>query len=148
MADKEKSAELILRLYELRRDETMRKARNWMMGFNPDSAQEIADAYSGEHSAYIRMVTTYWDMACSMVNHGAIDEEMFNDANAEHAFVFAKIHPFISEIRAMTGPRYLPHLEQLVMRMPDAEQHLEHLRQMSRRFATQRDAAASETAKA
>ncbi|HEV2704991.1 MAG TPA: hypothetical protein VGV59_03650 [Pyrinomonadaceae bacterium] len=147
MADKEKSAELILKLYELRRDETMRKARNWMMSFNPDSAQEIIDTYTGEHSAYLRMVTTYWDMACSMVNHGAIDEQMFNDANGEHAFVYAKIQPFVSEIRAITGPRYLPHLEQLVMRMPDAEQRLEHLRQMSRRIAAQRNAN-SETAKA
>ncbi|HEX8852289.1 MAG TPA: hypothetical protein VF754_02320 [Pyrinomonadaceae bacterium] len=143
MADKEKSAELILKLYELRRDETMRKARSWFMSFNPDSAQDIMDAYAGEHSAYIRMVTTYWDMACSMVNHGAIDEEMFNDANAEHAFIYAKLQPFVSEIRAVTGPRYLPHLEQLVMRMPDAEQHLEQLRQMSRRFAAQRASAAS-----
>jgi len=84
------------------------------------------------------MVTTYWDMACSMVNHGAIDEEMFNDANAEHVFIYAKIAPFIEEMRAIRGPRYLPHLEKLVMRLPDAEQRLESMRQMSQKMAAMR----------
>src|SRR5947209_16390403 len=84
MADKEKGAELILRLYELRREEVMRKARTWYFGFHPESVEDIMAVARGEHSAYFRMVTSYWDMACSFVNHGAIDEEMFNDANAEH----------------------------------------------------------------
>ena len=145
MADKEKSAELILKLYDLRREETMRKARDWFARFNPASAQDILNTFVSEHSAYYRMVTTYWDMACSLVNHGAIDEQMFNDANAEHAFFFAKIQPFMEEIRAVTGPRYLPHLEQLVMRLPDAPARLEHMRQMSKQMAERR--AAAEAAK-
>ncbi len=135
MSTKFESAELILKLYELRREEEMRKARAWLIGFNPSSVEEIFNAYTGEHSAHLRMVTTYWDMACSLVNHGVIDEEMFNDANAEHVFIFAKIHPFIEEIRAKTGPKYLPHLEQLVMRVPDAEKRMAHLREMSRTMA-------------
>ena len=138
MADKEKSAELILKLYELRREETMRKARSWFAGFNPESAQDILNVFTSEHSAYYRMVVTYWDMACSLVNNGAIDEQMFNDANAEHAFFFAKIQPFIEEVRAITGPQYLPHLEQLVMRHPDAGERLERMRQMSKRMAAMR----------
>ena len=138
MADKEKSAELILKLYDLRREETMRKARDWFARFNPESAQEVLAAYTGEHSNYIRMVTTYWDMACSFVTHGAIDEEMFNDANGEHIFIFAKLQPFIGEIRAAAGPRYLPHLEQVVMRLPEAEQRLAQLREMSKRYAAMR----------
>ena len=146
MADKEKSAELILKLYDLRREETMRKARDWFARFNPASAQDIIDVFASEYSAYYRMVVTYWDMACSLVNHGAIDEQMFNDANMEHVFIFAKIQPFIGEIRAIAGPQYLPHLEQLVLRLPDAGERLEHLRQMSKRMAAMR--AAAEAAKA
>lgn len=138
MADKEKSAELILKLYELRREETMRKARNWFATFNPETAEDVLNAARGEHSAYYRMVTSYWDMACSFVNHGAIDAEMFSDANAEHFFIFAKIEPFIEQIRAMTGPKYLPHLEKLVMSMPEAGTRLEELRAMSKRFAAAR----------
>ena len=138
MSTKVESAELILKLYEMRREETMRKAREWFARFDPQSADDVLNAVKGEHSAYYRMVTTFWDMACSLVNHGAIDEQMFNDANQEHVFFYAKIEPFVEEMRAMTGPQYLPHLEQLVMRLPDAKQRLEHLRQMSRRMAAMR----------
>ncbi|HEX5707386.1 MAG TPA: hypothetical protein VFX96_08825, partial [Pyrinomonadaceae bacterium] len=67
MSDKQKSAELILKLYELRRDETMRKARNWFIAFNPESAQDILTVLSSEHSGYYRMVSTYWDMASALV---------------------------------------------------------------------------------
>ena len=148
MSTKVESAELILKLYELRREEKMRKAREWFARFDPESAEDILNSMKGEHSAYYRMVTTYWDMACSLVNHGAIDEQMFNDANQEHVFFYAKIEPFIEEIRAMTGPRYLPHLEQLVMRLPDAKQRTEQLRQMSRRMAAMRAEAAAEKTQA
>lgn len=148
MADKEKSAELILKLYELRREEVMRKARNWFIAFNPESVEEIFNAMRGEHSAFYRMVTTYWDMACSLVNHGAIDEQMFNDANQEHFFVFAKVQPFIEQIRQATGPQYLPHLEQFVMRQPGADQRLAGLREMSKRIAQDRAAAEAKKAQA
>ncbi|HVF57956.1 MAG TPA: hypothetical protein VM934_17525 [Pyrinomonadaceae bacterium] len=141
MSDKEKSAELILKLYDLRREETMRKARNWFGSFNPESEEDVMNAVRGEHGAYYRMVTTYWDMACSFVNHGAIDEQMFNDANAEHFFVFSKIHPFIEQLRAATGSQYLPHLEKLVMRSPDAEKRLAHMREMSKKWAEMRASA-------
>ncbi len=150
MADKEKSAELLLNLYDLRREETMRKARDWFASFNPASAQDILSVFASEHSAHYRMVTSYWEMACSFVNHGAIDEEMFNDANGEHAFIFAKIQPYLEELRAaFDGRQVLSHLEQVVMRMPDAEKRLAQMREMSQRMATMRaeaEAAAKATA--
>jgi hypothetical protein len=148
MSDKQKSAELIMRLYEMRREEVMRKARDWFAGFNPESVEEVVNALRGEHGAYYRMVTTYWEMAASFVNHGAIDEEMFNDANGEQAFVFAKIQPFLGELRAMLHPGVLRHLEQLVMRLPEAEKHLERLREMSKTVAAARSAAGAERADA
>jgi hypothetical protein len=139
MPDKEKSAELILKLYELRREEVMRQARNWFFTFNPESADEVAAVARGEHSAFYRMVTSYWDMACSFVNHGAIDEQMFLDANGEQNFVFAKIQPFVGQLREMSNnPGYLSHLETLVMRQPDAEQKLTHLREMAKRLTAAR----------
>jgi L-rhamnose mutarotase len=135
MTDKTKSAELILKLYELRREEVMRQARNWFFTFNPESAEDVAAVARGEHSAYYRMVTSYWDMACSFVNHGAIDEQMFLDANGEQNFVFAKVQPFIAEIRQMSNnPSYLAHMEKLIMRQPEAEQRLAHLREMARKL--------------
>ena len=146
MSDKQKSAELILKLYELRREEVMREARNWFGGFNPASAEDVFNAARGEHSAYYRMVTSYWEMACSFVNHGAIDEEMFNDANGEQVFIFAKIHPFLEELRAKTHPHVLRHVEQVVMRLPEAEKLMERMREMSKMIAAARSAAAAERA--
>ena len=134
MADKEKSAELILRLYELRREEVMRQARNWFAAFHPESIEEIQATAFGEHSAYFRMVTTYWDMACSFVNHGAIDADMFYDANGEQVLVYAKLRPFLEQIRAAGNPSYLQHLERAVLAMPDAEGRIDYMRQMSKRI--------------
>lgn len=149
MTDKAKSAELILKLYELRREAVMREARNWFFSFNPESFDDIQRAATGEHSAYLRMVSTYWDMACSFVNHGAIDAEMFNDANAEQVFVFAKLQPFLEEIRANNGnPAAFRNLERAVTAMPDAEARVARARAMSKAIAQARAAAAAERTEA
>ncbi len=134
MTDKVKSAELILKLYDLRREAVMREARNWFFSFNPESFEDIQRAVMSEQSAYVRMVTTYWDMACSFVNHGAIDAEMFNDANGEQVLVFAKIQPFLEQIRATGNPTYLQHLEKAVLAMPEAEKRVAYMREMSKRL--------------
>jgi hypothetical protein len=128
VSEKQEDANLILRLYEIRRDESMRKARNWFMtNFNPASTQDVFGALMGEHSADFRMVASYWDMAAAFVHFGAIDEEMFNAINTEHVAIYAKLQPFLGEIRAMPGvPPYLyfKHLEPLVLRMPDAGERI------------------------
>ena len=132
MSGKQEDANLILRLYEIRRDETMRRARNWFATeFNPKSTRDLFEALVGEHSAEFRMVASYWDMAAALVNHGAIDEEMFNDINTEHIVVYAQLQPFLADIRAMPGMPpylYLKNLEPLVLRMPDAGERVAAMR--------------------
>lgn len=144
MSDKSESAQLILKLYELRREEVMRNARSWfVMDFHPGSAAEIGGAALGEHSAHYRMVTSYWDMAASFVVNGAIDEQMFNDANGEHVAVYSKIAPFITEVRELSGrPSYLQHLEKVVMNMPDAEARMTSIREMVKKIAAGQSAKA------
>jgi hypothetical protein len=131
------SATLLIRLYELRRDPTMREARNWFArSFNPDTPDDVMAAVSGPNSAHFRMVTSYWDMASSFVLNGAIDEKMFTDANGEHIVVFAKIEPFMAEYRARMGnPAYLLSLETLAMRRPDAKAALAGIRERFRAMA-------------
>ena len=148
MTDKAKSAELILKLYDLRREAVMREARNWFFIFNPESFEDIQRAGMGEHSAYYRMVTSYWDMACSFVNHGAIDADMFNDANGEHVVVFAKVQPFLEQLRATVSPDYMQHLEKVVLAMPNIEERITRMREMIRRMAQARAAASSEQSEA
>ncbi|MDQ2937322.1 MAG: hypothetical protein M3R67_07415 [Acidobacteriota bacterium] len=122
----------ILKLYELRGEETMRKARDWFaIGFYPENTQDILNALVGEHSADFRMVASYWDMAAAFVVFGAINDEMFNAINTEHVAVYAKLKPFLSELRAMPGVPpylYLHHLEQVVLRIPDAEERIAAMR--------------------
>jgi hypothetical protein len=113
-------AGLILKLYELRREETMRKARDWYFReFNPQSMADFTAAIFGEHSGHVRMVVTYWDMAATLVNRGAIGLELFTDANGEHIGVFAKIEPILGEIRAAFGPQFAMNLEKLIDATPD-----------------------------
>jgi len=71
------------------------------------------------------MVTTYWDMAASLVVQGAIPAEMFNEANTEHFAVFAKLRPYLDEVRTTTKyPDYLAHIEQVVGKHPDPEERI------------------------
>jgi len=126
---KQAEADLILKLYDLRREATMREARNWFFMFNPQSPADIMEVLTSDKSGYYRMVISYWDMACSFVNNGAIDAQMFNDANGEHIFVYAKMEPFIPALREMVGaPQFLAHLEKVVKALPDYETRLEAVR--------------------
>jgi hypothetical protein len=126
---KHDDADLILKLYDLRREATMREARNWFFSFNPATVAEYMEAMMGPQSGYLRMVISYWDMAATLVNHGAIDEDLFNDANGEHLFVFAKIEPILAELRqTWNAPDMLKNFEALVRRVPDNEKKLQDIR--------------------
>ena len=112
-------ASLILKLYELRREDTMRKARDWYFReFNPQSLADFNNAMFSEHSGHLRMVMTYWDMAATLVNHGAIGTHIFSETNGEYIGVYAKLEPFLKEIRVMMSPQFLANLEKLVHSVP------------------------------
>jgi hypothetical protein len=136
---KHEDADLILKLYDLRREATMREARNWLFTFNPTSVQDVIEVLLGEHSGHYRMVISYWDMAAALVNNGAIDEQLFNETNGEHLFVYSKIEPVIEEVRALFGsPDFLRNLETLVKRIPDSEQRIATMRERMKKFAEMR----------
>ncbi len=132
---KVESAELIMKLYELRREEKMREARNWFTAFFPESTENIMQAMiNPETSAKYRMVTTYWDMAAAFINHGAIDEEMFSEITGEHIVVFSKIEPYLAKLRETMGEKYLKNLEKLIMKHPDAKETLAARRELMKRW--------------
>ena len=116
---KQEEASLILKLYELRREATMRKARDWFFReFNPESVADVKAAMFGEHGAHLRMVTSYWEMAAALVNQGAISQEMFNATNGEQIGVFSKMEPLLEELRAVMGPHFMQSLEKLIDTTP------------------------------
>ena len=119
------AAEVLLKLYELRTEPTLRQARAWFaFEFHPTTARDVLGTWlgPGHESAPYRMVTSYWDMAASLVTLGAISSEMFNAANTEHFALYAKMRPFLQEVRVATNyPDYLMNVERVIMSLPDAE---------------------------
>ena len=126
--DVSNAASALLKLYELRTEATLRQARAWFaFEFHPATTADVLRAWlgPGHASAPYRMVTSYWDMATSLVTQGAIPATMFNEANTEHFVVYAKLRPFLDEIRATTGyPDYLTRVEQVVRMHPRPEERV------------------------
>jgi hypothetical protein len=125
MNDHSEAASILLKLYELRTEPTLRQARAWFAyEFHPRSSQEVLKVWlgPGHDSAPYRMVTSYWDMAAALVRQGAIPVAMFNAANTEHFALYAKLRPFLPEMREATRyPEYLLNLEEVVTGETDAE---------------------------
>jgi hypothetical protein len=111
-------AELILHLYELRRETVMREARSYVGGeFLPASAKEFLDVVSagGRHTAFVLQVYGYWDMVAAFVEHGALDATLVYNTCQEMYFQYAKIQPYLAEFRKqMTLPEWLISVERLI----------------------------------
>ena len=127
---KQEEAGLILKLYELRREETMRKAREWYFHeFYPQTLADFNQAMFSEHSGHLRMVLSYWDMAAALVNNGAISLDLFADSNGEHIGVFSKIELLLPEIRAAYGPQFAANTEKLIDATPDCRKRVSMARE-------------------
>ena len=138
MSTKVESADLIMKLYDLRREKKMRKARNWIFGFNPKSADEVMQTMMDpEVGPYLRMVTSYWDMAATFVVEGAIDPVMFAKTAGEHVMVYAKIEPFVAELREKYQmPDAFASLEKCIMDMPDGMDRVRKTQEWMRSMAS------------
>ena len=121
-------AEIILRLYELRTEAEMRKARAWITGeFWPATAEEffaVASNAADPHNAWLRQVLTYWEMAAAMVLHGAVSAELFVDSNGEGFFLLAKFAPILDAIREK-NPHFMSKTTEMINRFSAAAQRYE-----------------------
>jgi hypothetical protein len=127
-------AGLILKLYDLRREPEMRKARNWFVTeFWPENAEDflkVANAFPSQENSWIRQVGSYWDMAAAFVLQGALSEELFVQpgCSGEMFFIFAKIHPFLKELRQkMNNPDAWSNIEQVATGSKTARRRLERV---------------------
>jgi hypothetical protein len=134
------SAQQNIQLFDLRREPVLREARAWfLLEFNPESLDDCVAAVAGDRNAAIRMVLGYWDMAASLVTMGAIDADAFRAAHGEMFGTFAKIEPFLAELRAAFGePAFCRHFEDVVRGEPDAEAILARRREGLRMAAAAR----------
>jgi hypothetical protein len=138
------SANLILKLYELRRESVMREARNYVIGFNPTSVEDYMAGMMGPNSGHIRMVVSYWEMACSMVTSGAIDPAMFDASAGEHLLVYGKIEGFLPKLREMMGsPTMFKNLEQVCLAAPGGIERIRAQVARVRSMMAQRSSAAN-----
>jgi|ERR1700691_2805762 hypothetical protein len=127
-------AHLILKLYDLRREAEMRKARSWFTTeFWPQSAADclkVANAFPSQENSWMRQVGGYWDMAASLVLHGALHEELFLQPGfcGEMFFIFAKLRPFLKEIREKMGnPDVFGNIEKVATGSKLARKRLERV---------------------
>jgi hypothetical protein len=144
-------AELILKLYELRRELEMRKARNWWMTeFWPESADDfikIAMKFPSQENNWMRQAATYWETAATLVLSGALNEELFlhPSCSGEMFFCFAKMQPYLKEFREkLNAPEAFENTEKLVMKTKWGRDRIKMLQQRQADFRKRR----AESAKA
>ena len=126
-------AHLVLKLYELRRDEKLRAAREWFVArFFPRSAADIETLYAapGNENVFFRMVTSYWDMAASFVVRGVLNPDLLIDSSGEMLLVWAKLEDHVSQIRGkVVSTAFLSNLERMVESSAYAKERLALARQ-------------------
>jgi hypothetical protein len=124
-------AQLLLQLYDLRREAEMRKARSWWGGeFFPQSADDylkVVWAMNAPENAWLRQVQSYWGMAAAFVLQGVLNEELFLQPafSGEMFLIFAKVHPFLKELREkMNDPHIFLNIEKVAMRTKPGRERL------------------------
>ena len=129
-------AELILKLYDLRREAEIRKARNWWFATfwpeNVDDFMKVALAIGTPENNWLRQVASYWELAASLMLHGTVNETLFLEPafSGEMFFIFAKIHPFLKEVREkMQNPRMLANVERVIKKSKAGQERLKFVEQ-------------------
>ena len=124
-------AELILKMYDLRREAEMRKARSWMFTqFWPNGADDvvkIAGSLWTQENAWMRQVSGYWEMCASLADRGAVNAELFLEPSfsGEMFFMFAKVKPFLPELREkMQAPTMFRHVESVINSTKGSQDYL------------------------
>jgi len=113
-----------MRLYDLRREESLRKARRFMVfEFNPKTLEElraVSRDVKAQENAYWRQAIGYWEMAASLVLQGAVDPALFLDSNGEGVLLYAKFHHFHAETEKQSGNPFMLHTAALIAKYPSA----------------------------
>jgi hypothetical protein len=140
-------ARLVLKLYDLRREAVMRQARDFMGMFSPSSFEElmaVVGAFGTKENAYVRQVLGYWEMVASLIVHGTLNAALAEDTLGEMYFVYAKVQPFVKQMRQMMKtPEFLQNLEKVVDGTPESRDRLKRAQERMAEFAKMRAAAAA-----
>lgn len=124
-------AELVVRLYELRRDPIMREARESInTKFYPRTLDELLAVAKREHplNAAFRQTSSYWEMVYSTARYGIVHHDFLLESNGEGMLLFAKVQPFLEEYRKATNPRAFVNAEWVATHSEVGRQIFERMR--------------------
>lgn len=124
--------DLILRLYELRRETEMRKARQFVVSFAPKRVEDVLAVLDWAHpeNAHVRQVTSYWEMVADFAYRELLHPEMFATHCGEAFVIYARFEPFLDELRKRGFARFLVNMSAVVAKHPVAAERLAGVRQM------------------
>lgn len=141
-------AELVLKLYDLRREAVMREARNWMATFNPQSIDDIAKVmgdFSSKGNAYLRQVCSYWEMVAAFIVHGTLNKELAFDTLGEMYFVYAILQPVMEDFRKkFNAPDFFKNVQKVVESMPEGRKRVEDVQKRRAEMMSRMAAAATQ----
>jgi hypothetical protein len=139
-------ADLILKLYDLRREPVMREARQFFGQLSLkslDDLMKLASAFGTKEQAYLRQVAGYWEMAASLVNRGALNRELALDNFQEMFFVYAKIQPYLEAYRQKMGtPQFMRQTQQLAESSAETRERTSAMQKSQAEMARRREEAA------
>jgi hypothetical protein len=140
-------AEICMRMYDMRREAEMRKARQWFGGWNPQSFDEIVQLsmnMQSQENAWLRQVLTYWENAASLVLHGAVHKDLFMDWSGEMLFVYVKLKPWLKQIREFNSmPDWMGKVEKVANSTPELRKRIVWMEERFKKFAAMRAKAAA-----
>jgi len=133
-------AELVLRLYELRREDVMRRSRDQVGQFFPKSWEDLAAVMLPGHpmNAAWRQTSSYWEMAYGMARHGIVNPDYLAENTGEGLFLFAKIEPHLARLRQEVSPLAFANVEWLLQNSAAARQRFEIVRARVRKMTESR----------
>jgi hypothetical protein len=142
-------AELILKLYDLRREPVMREARNYVAMLSPNSADDLMEvlfAFGSKENAYVRQVFGYWEMVASLIVHGTLNESLAFDTLGEMYFIYSIVHPFLDDFRKKANiPDFFKNVQKVVEGSPEGKERVKGVMARRAAMAQQRAAAAKQS---
>ena len=142
-------ADICMKLFKLRRETEMRKARNFMnFEFHPQGVDDILklmQALGTQENAWARQVFSFWEYAASFILHEVVHPDLFFAWNGEMVFVYAKFKPFLKELRQkMENPDFLAGVEKAVNGSPEIRKRVDVIQKRMAKMAEKAQAAKSQ----
>ncbi|MEY2747770.1 MAG: hypothetical protein RL112_2812 [Planctomycetota bacterium] len=131
-------ADIVLKLYDLRREKVMRESRDAVFGFAPKTWDEMVAILQPDHprNAAYRQVSSYYEMAYGFARHGAVNAELLAESTVEGLVLYAKVRPFLARLRAEHSPFAFANAEWMVKKSKHAKARFALIQERVRRQGT------------